>query len=164
MWRLVHRMEDGSSQRSYIRMASILCQDGETLSISFLKKYWHGLQIFAIGSLIQSKSDNAPRYQHQDLKSQAQSEDVIIRSTKSSPLVRLQAMLLSAMHAIHSESTARISHISGAIIRFASLHGFHRLVDMRDEESQMKTKVWSCAYMWVSISDKRRTSVVSTNT
>lgn len=105
------------------------------------------LKIFAIGSLIQSKSDNAPRYQHQDLKSQAQSEDAIIRSTKSLPLVRLQAMLLSAMHALHSESTARIAHISGAIIRFASLHGFHHIVDMGDDESQMKTKVWSCAYM-----------------
>lgn len=104
-------------------------------------------QIFAIGSLIQSKSDAAPRYQHQDLKSQAQSEDAIIRSTKSDPLTRLQAMLLSAMHALHSESTARISHISGAIIRFASLHGFHQLIDLGDEGSQMKIKAWSCAYM-----------------
>ncbi|KUJ16886.1 uncharacterized protein LY89DRAFT_718614 [Mollisia scopiformis] len=103
--------------------------------------------IFAIGSLIQSKSDAAPRYQHQDLKSQAQSEDAIIRSTKSDPLTRLQAMLLSAMHALHSESTARISHISGAIIRFASLHGFHQLVDLGDEDSQMKIKAWSCAYI-----------------
>lgn len=106
-------------------------------------------QIFAIGSLIQSKSDTAPRYQHQDLKSQAQSEDSIIRSTNSSPLIRLQAMLLSAMHALHSESTARIAHISGAIIRFASFHGFHRLVDMGDELSQLKTRVWSSAYMYV---------------
>jgi hypothetical protein len=70
------------------------------LSVFHYKSYLQDPQIFAIGSLIQSKSDNAPRYQHQDLKSQAQSEDVIIRSTKSSPLVRLQAMLLSAMHAI----------------------------------------------------------------
>lgn len=103
--------------------------------------------IFAIGALIQTKSDNAPMYQHQDLKAQAQSEDIIIRSTKSSPLRRLQGMLLSAMHALHSESTARISHISGAIMRFASLHGFHRLVDTGTEESNMKKKVWSCAYM-----------------
>ncbi|KAL2069445.1 hypothetical protein VTL71DRAFT_14124 [Oculimacula yallundae] len=102
--------------------------------------------IFAIGSLIQSKSDTAPRFQHQDLKSQAQSEDSIIRSTNSTPLIRLQAMLLSAMHALHSESTARIAHISGAIIRFASFHGFHRLVDMPDELSQLKTRAWSCAY------------------
>jgi hypothetical protein len=70
------------------------------LSVFHYKSYLQDPQIFAIGSLIQSKSDNAPRYQHQDLKSQAQSEDVIIRSTKSSPLVHLQAMLLSAMHAI----------------------------------------------------------------
>lgn len=84
--------------------------------------------IFAIGSLIQSKSDAAP-------------------STKSDPLTRLQAMLLSAMHALHSESTARISHISGAIIRFASLHRFHQLVDLGDEGSQVKIKVWSCAYI-----------------
>lgn len=56
-------------------------------------------------------------------------------------------MLLSAMHALHSESTARISHISGAIIRFASLQGFHRLTNLDDEDSQMKIKAWSCAYM-----------------
>ncbi|KAH8597259.1 hypothetical protein B0O99DRAFT_89227 [Bisporella sp. PMI_857] len=103
--------------------------------------------IFAIGSLIQSKSDNAPRYQHQDLKSQAQSEDSIIRSTDSSSLVRLQAMLLSAMYAIHSESTARIAHISGAIMRFATLHGFHQLIDLSNDESDLKTKVWSSAYV-----------------
>lgn len=103
--------------------------------------------IFSIGSLIQSKSDNAPRFQHQDLKSQAQNEDFIIRSSKSSPLIRLQAMLLSAMHALHSESTARIAHISGAIVRFAILHGFHRLIDLGDEESRKKTLAWSCAYV-----------------
>jgi len=56
-------------------------------------------------------------------------------------------MLLSAMHALHSESTARIAHISGAIMRFATLHGFHQLIDLGDEESQMKLRVWSCAYM-----------------
>ena len=56
-------------------------------------------------------------------------------------------MLLSAMHALHSESTARISHISGAIMRFASLHGFHHLVDLGDEDSHMKVKIWSCAYV-----------------
>lgn len=112
-----------------------------------LKQTTDYLQIFAISSLIQSKSDNAPRYQHQDLKSQAQSEDAILQRAKSSPLVRLQAMLLSAMHALHSESTARIAHISGAIMRFASLHGFHHIVDMGDEDGQMKTKAWSCAYM-----------------
>jgi len=62
-------------------------------------------------------------------------------------LVRLQAMLLSAMHALHSESTARIAHISGAIMRFATLHGFHQLIDLGDKESQIKLRVWSCAYM-----------------
>jgi len=62
-------------------------------------------------------------------------------------MVRLQAMLLSAMHALHSESTARIAHISGAIMRFATLHGFHRLVDLGDEDSLMKIRVWSFAYM-----------------
>ncbi|KAG9245762.1 hypothetical protein BJ878DRAFT_500122 [Calycina marina] len=103
--------------------------------------------IFAIGSLIQSKSYNAPRYQHQDLKSQAQSEDSIIRNTRSSSLIRLQAMLASAMHALHSESTARIAHISGAIMRFATLHGFHQLIDLRDAESEVKIRTWSCAYV-----------------
>lgn len=49
--------------------------------------------------------------------------------------------------ALHSESTSRIAHISGAIIRFVSLHGFHHIVNMGDDETQMKCKVWSCAYM-----------------
>jgi hypothetical protein len=43
-------------------------------------------------------------------------------------------MLLSAMHAPHSESTARIAHISGAIVRFATLHGFNRIIDLGDGE------------------------------
>ncbi len=55
-------------------------------------------------------------------------------------------MLLSAMHALHSDSTWRIAHISGAIMKFASLHGFHDLVDDGTEQSSQKIKVWSCAY------------------
>jgi len=56
-------------------------------------------------------------------------------------------MLLSAMHALHSESTARISHTSGAIIRFATLHEFHRMTDVGDEDSLRKIKAWSSAYV-----------------
>ncbi|KAI9742374.1 MAG: hypothetical protein M1818_003907 [Claussenomyces sp. TS43310] len=106
--------------------------------------------IFAIGSLIQSKSDDAPRYQHQSLKAQAQAEQAIIADSKSTSLIRIQAMLLSAMHALHCDSMSRITHISGAIMRFASLQGFHLLEDTAGEENQMKIKAWSCAYILIN--------------
>lgn len=59
-------------------------------------------------------------------------------------------MLLAAMHALHSESTSHIMHISSEIMRFATVHGFHLLMDPVDEETLLMTKVWSCAYMYVS--------------
>lgn len=64
-------------------------------------------------------------------------------------------MLLSAMHALHSESTARISHISGAIIRFATLHVFHRMIDLGDEDSLIRIKAWSSAYVYASPSSQK---------
>lgn len=103
--------------------------------------------MFAIGSLIQSKSDNAPHYQHQALKAQAQSEQSIVTDYSSTPLIRFQAMLMSAMHALHCDSISRIAYINGVIMNFASLHGFHRLTDHSDNESKQKIKAWSCAYM-----------------
>jgi len=41
-------------------------------------------------------------------------------------------------------------HISSEIMRFATVHGFHLLMDPVDEETLLMTKVWSCAYMYVS--------------
>lgn len=66
----------------------------------------------------------------------------------STPLIRLQAMLLSAMFALHAESTWRIAHISGAIMKFATLHRFHRLKrDPNSPTNLMSIRVWSCAYV-----------------
>lgn len=105
-------------------------------------------QIFALGSLIESKSDNSPYFKHQNLKSTAQAEQSIMTDSTSTPLIRLQAMLLSAMFALHAENTWRIAHISGVIMKFASLHRFHRLNrDMQDPANLMAIRVWSCAYV-----------------
>ncbi|RDW69241.1 hypothetical protein BP6252_08261 [Coleophoma cylindrospora] len=101
--------------------------------------------IFAIGSLIQSR-DSSSQDQHQTLKAQAQAEQGIVADSKSTILVRMQAMLLSAMLALHGESTSRIIHVIGAIMRFAAAHDFHRLVDDGSEEANLRIKVWSCAY------------------
>ncbi|KAH7127899.1 hypothetical protein B0J13DRAFT_679418 [Dactylonectria estremocensis] len=103
--------------------------------------------IFAIGSLIESKSDNSPDPKYQNLKSRAQAEQSIMTDSTSTPLIRLQAMLLSAMFALHAESTWRIAHISGAIVKFATLHRFHRLKkDPESPSNLMAIRVWSCAY------------------
>lgn len=59
----------------------------------------------------------------------------------------MQAMLLSAMYALHSDSTWHIAHVSGVIMRFASLHDFHRLADDGNEPDVEAVKVWSCAYL-----------------
>ncbi|KAH8680364.1 hypothetical protein BGZ61DRAFT_520184 [Ilyonectria robusta] len=104
--------------------------------------------IFAIGSLIESKSDNSPDAKYQNLKSRAQAEQSIMTDSTSTPLIRLQAMLLSAMFALHAESTWRIAHISGAIMKFATLHRFHRLKrDPSCPTNLMSIRVWSCAYV-----------------
>ncbi|KAH7176888.1 hypothetical protein EDB81DRAFT_940725 [Dactylonectria macrodidyma] len=103
--------------------------------------------IFAIGSLIESKADNSPDPKYQNLKSRAQAEQSIMTDSTSTPLIRLQAMLLSAMFALHAESTWRIAHISGAIVKFATLHSFHRLKkDFESPTNLMAIRVWSCAY------------------
>lgn len=103
-------------------------------------------QILTIGSLVQSKSSERSESQHEELKSQVQMEQAIFTDKVTTPLIQLQAMLLSAMLALHSESTSRIAHISGAIIRFATMHDFHVMVNDGTEESIMKIKAWSCAY------------------
>lgn len=105
-------------------------------------------QIFAIGSLIESNSDNSPYAQFQNLKSRAQAEQSIMIDSASTPLIRLQAMLLSAMFALHAESTWRIAHVSGAIMKFASLHRFHRLKkSSSDPDNIMSIRAWSSAYV-----------------
>ncbi|KAH8895608.1 hypothetical protein GQ53DRAFT_820428 [Thozetella sp. PMI_491] len=103
--------------------------------------------IFAVGSLIEAKNDSSPYFQYQHLKSRAQSEQSIMTDSTSTPLIRLQAMLLSAMFALHAENTWRIAHISGVLMKFASLNGFNRLdKHAEDPDYLMSVRVWSCVY------------------
>lgn len=105
------------------------------------------LKIFAVGSLVGSRSYVSLYPNHYNLKSRAQAEQSIVADSTSTPLIRLQAMLLSAMFALHAESTWRIAHISGAIIKFATLHRFHRLKrDTGDPDNAIAIRAWSCAY------------------
>lgn len=74
-------------------------------------------------------------------------EQAIISDSSSDPMVRLQALLLSAMYALHAESTWRIAHLSGAIMKFATLHRFHRLkVGPNMPADSLPIRVWSCVY------------------
>lgn len=84
--------------------------------------------------------------QQQQLRAQTQMEQSVVTDTITTPLIQLQAMLLLGMLALHSDSTSRIAHISGAIMRFATMHDFHVMIDDGTEESTMKIKAWSCAY------------------
>ncbi|EXJ78710.1 hypothetical protein A1O1_09112 [Capronia coronata CBS 617.96] len=103
--------------------------------------------IFAIGLLIESKADSAPHHKYQNLKSRAQAEQSIMADSSSTALIRMQAMLLSAMLALHAENTWRIAHVSGVIMKFASLHRFHRLKKVpNDPYNTMMIRVWSSAY------------------
>ena len=104
-------------------------------------------QIFALGSLIESKNDDAPYFRHQNLKALAQAEQSIMTDSNLTPLLRLQAMLLSAMFALHAENTWRIAHISGVIIKFATVHRFHRLRPATDADGRMRIRVWSSIYV-----------------
>ncbi|EPE34298.1 Zn2/Cys6 DNA-binding protein [Glarea lozoyensis ATCC 20868] len=81
--------------------------------------------IFAIGSLLQSKSDDVTRFPHDELKSHAQVDNLTIQNQGCSPIIRLQSMLLSAVYALHSESTISISHLKTLVMRIAgSKFGF----------------------------------------
>ncbi|CAK7207372.1 hypothetical protein SEUCBS139899_010182 [Sporothrix eucalyptigena] len=102
--------------------------------------------IFALGSLIESKNDDAPYFRHQNLKALAQAEQSIMTDSNLTPLLRLQAMLLSAMFALHAENTWRIAHISGVIIKFATVHRFHRLRPATNADGQICIRVWSSIY------------------
>ncbi|KEF53943.1 uncharacterized protein A1O9_09738 [Exophiala aquamarina CBS 119918] len=102
----------------------------------------------AIGSTI-SHSTNSSRLskQHGLLLARVQDERGVISNHHASPLVRLKAMLLHVILALHGENTSRLVHLSGVTMRFATLHGFHRLTASEpSEENNAKTKAWSCIY------------------
>ncbi|GJD00217.1 fungal specific transcription factor domain-containing protein [Colletotrichum higginsianum] len=104
--------------------------------------------IFAVGSLLrQAKLDGFTRQQHHNLMLQAQADQTILTDHSYKPLVRLQAMLLYAIHALHGESTPRLGHIIGVAMRFAVMKGFHRLVQDGTAETAMAIKAWWCIYM-----------------
>lgn len=105
-------------------------------------------QIFAVGSLLrQAKLDGSTRQQHHNLMLQAQVDQTMLTDHSYKPLVRLQAMLLYAIHALHGESTPRLGHIIGVAMRFAVMKGFHRLVHDGTAETEMAIKAWWCIYM-----------------
>ncbi|KAM0283690.1 hypothetical protein ACHAO9_009618 [Fusarium lateritium] len=105
-------------------------------------------QIFAVGSLLrQAKLDGSTRHQHHNLMVQAQADQTILTDHSYKPLVRLQAMLLYAIHALHGESTPRLGHIIGVAMRFAVMKGFHRLVDDGTAGTAMAIRAWWCIYM-----------------
>ncbi|KAM0234320.1 hypothetical protein ACHAP5_010134 [Fusarium lateritium] len=104
--------------------------------------------IFAVGSLLrQAKLDGSTRHQHHNLMVQAQADQTILTDHSYKPLVRLQAMLLYAIHALHGESTPRLGHIIGVAMRFAVMKGFQRLVDDGTAETAMAIRAWWCIYM-----------------
>ncbi|KAH7086154.1 hypothetical protein FB567DRAFT_63370 [Paraphoma chrysanthemicola] len=103
--------------------------------------------IFAVGSLLrQAKLDCSTRQQHHNLMLQAQADQTIVTDNSYKPVVRLQAMLLYAIHALHGESTPRLVHIIGVAMRFAVMKRFHCLVYDGTAETTMAIRVWWCIY------------------
>ncbi|EXK75936.1 hypothetical protein FOQG_19303 [Fusarium oxysporum f. sp. raphani 54005] len=99
--------------------------------------------IFANGAILQHAwLDNRTR-QQQELILQEQN---IMADSSFKPLARVQAMLLHAFHELHGESTARVAHIVGVVMRFAILNGFHCLTNDGTHETDMKIKAWWCIY------------------
>ncbi|KAF6824118.1 hypothetical protein CMUS01_10388 [Colletotrichum musicola] len=106
---------------------------------------WGSYLIFAVGSLLsQAKLDGSTRQQHHDLMLHDQN---ILTDQSYKPLVRLQALLLHAIHALHGESTPRVGHIIGVAMRFAMMKDFHRLVQDATAETAMAIKAWWCIYL-----------------
>jgi hypothetical protein len=67
----------------------------------------------------------------------------------SKPLVRIHAMLLCIIYAMYSDSTSNLVHTSGVAMRFATLHGFHRLHNddqVNPVVRMKKIKTWSSLY------------------
>lgn len=87
------------------------------------------------------------RQQHHNLMLQAQADQTILTDHSYKPLVRLRAMLLYAVHALHGESTPRVGQIIGMAMRFAVMKEFHRLVQDGTAETAMAIKAWWCIYM-----------------
>jgi hypothetical protein len=77
---------------------------------------------------------------------QAQADQTIITDHSYKPVVRLQAMLLYAIHALHGESTPRLVHIIGVAMRFAVMKRFHCLVYDGTAETTMAIRAWWCIY------------------
>lgn len=81
------------------------------------------------------------------LLARVQAERGVISNEHASPLVRLKAMLLHVILALHGENTPRLVHLTGVTMRFATLHGFHRLnVSGANVEMDASIKAWSCIY------------------
>lgn len=63
--------------------------------------------------------------------------------------MRLQALLLYVVFAMLGDSTFGLVHVTGIAMRFATLHGFHRLrssSEAENEEMSLKSRAWSCIY------------------
>ncbi|EXJ91640.1 hypothetical protein A1O3_00190 [Capronia epimyces CBS 606.96] len=106
------------------------------------------LQILGIGSRIhQPYNSRARRAQHEMLISHIESSDGEISDPDISPLSRLQAKLLNLIFVLLGDSTSRLVHVSGVVMRFATLHQFHRLeVSDQKDELDAKVRAWSCIY------------------
>ncbi|RDW76517.1 fungal specific transcription factor domain-containing protein [Aspergillus mulundensis] len=86
-------------------------------------------------------------------------EQSAIANSSFSLLSRIQAMLLYAFHALHGESTSRVVHIVGVVMRFAIAHRFHCIRHDGTHETEMKIKAWWCIYMYASLSHESLTSI-----
>jgi hypothetical protein len=133
----------GDAWRSYL--VKMACQAAS--SSSNREHYLTSDQIFAVGSLLrQARLDCSTRQQHHDLMLQAQADQTIVTDPLYKPVIRLQAMLLYAIHALHGESTPRLVHIVGVAMRFAVMKRFHCLEYDGTAETTMAIKAWWCIY------------------
>ncbi|CAG9993113.1 unnamed protein product [Clonostachys byssicola] len=100
--------------------------------------------IIANGAILQlAWLDHTGRRQRQKLDVEEQN---ILSDTSFNPSRRLQVLLLQALLALHGETTERVVHIVGVAMRFAILHGFHRLTNDGTHEADMKIKAWWSIY------------------
>ncbi|CAH0023721.1 unnamed protein product [Clonostachys rhizophaga] len=100
--------------------------------------------IIANGAILQNAwLDHTARRQRQGFDVQEQS---ILSDDSLNPSRRIQFLLLHAFLALHGENTERIVHIVGVAMRFAVLHGFHRLTNDGTDEADMKIKAWWSIY------------------
>ncbi|CAJ0550055.1 Ff.00g099850.m01.CDS01 [Fusarium sp. VM40] len=100
--------------------------------------------IFANGAILQHVGfHHKVHRQYQELALQQQN---ITMYSSLGPLARLQAMLLHAFYALHGENTEQVVHDVGIAMRFAILHGFHRLTSDGTHETDNKIKTWWSIY------------------